>query len=82
MKNIHGLGAFGMLPYLNEDLLKQIKLADIKNRAGKIAYLMSAGHKTKKPEINDGIHEARGALKLIEKTIERARNNEEEENEK
>lgn len=77
MKDIHGLGAFGIMPYLNEDLLKQIKYADIKTRAGKIAYLMSLGRNAKKPEIKEGVHEARGALKWIADVMQK-----EEENEK
>jgi hypothetical protein len=65
MKEIHGLGAFGITPYMSEDLLKQIKYADIKTRAGKIAYLLTLGKEAKKPQIREGVHEARGALKWI-----------------
>jgi hypothetical protein len=65
MKEIHGLGAFGIVPFLSEDLLKQAKLANIKTRAGKIAYLMTLGEKAKKPQIKEGVHEACGALKWI-----------------
>ena len=65
MKDIHGLGAFGISPYLSEDLLKQVKYGNIKTRAGKIAYLASLGEKAKKPQIKEGIYEARGALKWI-----------------
>jgi hypothetical protein len=90
MKNIHGLGAFGIMPYLNDDLLKQIKYANIKTRAGKIAYLLSAGPNAQKPEMGDGVHEARGALKWMagiienslapvrEKSLDDARDKEEE----
>ena len=66
MIDIHGIGAYGIIPFLSDDVLKQAKLANIKTRAGKIAYLLSLGDKTKKkPEIKEGIREARGALKWI-----------------
>lgn len=65
MAKIHGIGAYGIIPFLSEDLLKQAKLANIKTRAGKIAYLLTLGEKAKKPQIKEGVHEARGALKWI-----------------
>ena len=65
MKEIHGLGAFGLVPYLSEDLLKQVKYTNIKSRAGKVAYILTLGEKAKKPQIKEGVHEARGALKWI-----------------
>ena len=65
MKEISGIGAFGIVPYLSEDLLKQVKFANIRTRAGKVAYLMTMGEKAKKPQIKEGVYEARGALKLI-----------------
>ena len=70
MIEIHGLGAFGIVPFLTEDVLKQAKLANISTRAGKIAYLMSLGEKAKKPEIKEGIALARGALKWIAKVLD------------
>ncbi|MDD5594186.1 MAG: hypothetical protein PHG97_05560 [Candidatus Margulisbacteria bacterium] len=70
MKEIHGLGAFGITPYMSEDLLKQTRLANIKTRAGKIAYLMALGEKAKKPQIKEGVYEARGALKWISEVLE------------
>jgi hypothetical protein len=69
MADIHGIGAFGIVPYLSEDLLKQIKFSDIKTRAGKIAYLATLGDKAKKPRIKEGVHEARGALKWIAEVL-------------
>ncbi len=69
MKDVSGLGAFGIIPYLSEDLLKQMKFANIKTRAGKIAYLTSLGKDAKKPEIKEGVHEARGALKWISEVL-------------
>lgn len=69
MKEIHGLGAFGIVPFLSEDVIKQARFADIRTRAGKLAYLMTLGEKAKKPEIKPGIHEARGALKWIEQVF-------------
>lgn len=76
MKEIHGLGAFGWIPYLSEDLLKQVKDTDCKTRAGKIAYLMTLGKDAKKPEIREGVHEARGALKWISEIIKEEKKNE------
>ena len=69
MKEIYGLGAFGLVPYLSEDLIKQAKYANIKTRAGKVAYLLTFGEKTKKPQIKEGIYEARGALKWIAEVL-------------
>jgi len=69
MKDIHGLGAYGIVPFLSEDLLKQIKYSNIKTRAGKIAYLTALGDKAKKPEVHEGVYEARGALKWINEII-------------
>ncbi|MFC1540460.1 hypothetical protein ACFL4J_00295 [Candidatus Margulisiibacteriota bacterium] len=65
MTEIHGIGAFGIVPFLSDDVLKQTKLANIKTRAGKVAYLLSLGEKAKKPQIKEGVHEAKGALKWI-----------------
>lgn len=69
MIEVHGIGAFGIVPFLSEDLLKQAKLANIKTRAGKIAYLLSLGEKAKKPQVKEGVHEARGALKWIAEVL-------------
>ena len=69
MVEIHGIGAFGIVPFLSEDLLKQVKLANIKTRAGKVAYLLTLGEKAKKPKIKEGVHEARGALKWITEVL-------------
>ncbi|MGB9613794.1 MAG: hypothetical protein ACPL4K_06470 [Candidatus Margulisiibacteriota bacterium] len=71
MAEIHGLGAYGIVPYLSEDLLKQIKYANIKTKAGKIAYLLTLGEKAKKPKIEEGIHHARGSLKWIANILEK-----------
>jgi len=65
MINIHGLGAFGIVPFLSDDVLKQAKLGKIKTKAGKVAYLLSLGEKARAPQVKEGIHEARGALKWI-----------------
>ncbi|MBN3032527.1 MAG: hypothetical protein JW873_00335 [Candidatus Saganbacteria bacterium] len=78
MTEIHGLGAFGIAPYLSEDLLKQTRLANIKTRAGKVAYLLTLGEKAKKPQVKEGVYEARGALKWIAGLLEEG----EEKNEK
>ena len=70
MREIHGLGAFGIAPYLSEDVLKQTRLANIKTRAGKVAYLLALGAKAKKPQVKEGIYEACGALKWIAELLE------------
>ncbi len=70
MVDIHGLGAFGITPYLSEDLLKQAQLANIKTRAGKAAYVLSLGKEAKKPQVKEGVYEARGALKWIAELLE------------
>jgi len=70
MKEIYGIGAFGFVPYLSEDLFKQAKYANIKARAGKIAYLLTLGEKAPKPQIKEGVYEARGALKWILEILE------------
>jgi hypothetical protein len=69
MTEIHGIGAFGIVPFLSDDVLKQTKLANIKTRAGKVAYLLSLGEKAKKPQVKEGVHEARGALKWISEIL-------------
>jgi hypothetical protein len=74
MKEIHGLGAFGISPFMSDDLLKQVKYANIKSRAGKMAYLAALGEKAPKPEIKEGIHEARGALKWIADQLSKEEN--------
>ncbi len=76
MKEIHSLGAFGLIPYLSEDLMKQLKYANIKSRAGKIAYLLMLGEKARKPRIKEGIYEARGALKWIASILEEGKKDE------
>ena len=67
--DIHGIGAFGIVPFLSEDVLKQAKFANIKSRAGKIAYLMTLGDKAKKAQVHEGVHEARGALNWISQVL-------------
>lgn len=74
MIDIHALGAFGIVPFLTEDVLKQAKLGKIKTKAGKIAYLLSLGKKAAAPEIKEGIHEARGALKWIAEILKEGEN--------
>jgi|GEM_PF-907667 hypothetical protein len=84
MIDLGGVGAYGIVPFLSEDLLKQAKLANIKTKAGKVAYLTSLGDKAKKPVVRDGIDEARGALKWISSILESldGARDEEEKNEK
>ncbi|HTY13251.1 MAG TPA: hypothetical protein VMD02_03575 [Candidatus Omnitrophota bacterium] len=70
MSEVSGLGAYGIFPFLSEDLLKQAKYSQIKTRSGKLAYILSLGDKAQKPRIEEGIDGARGALKWIEKFAE------------
>lgn len=66
MKDIHGLGALGISPFMSDDVLKQIR-----SRAGKIAYsLVVSDQPKRKPVIKEGVHEARGALKWIFEELE------------
>ena len=69
MKELHGLSGFGLPHSLSDDMLKQTRLANIRTRAGKMAYLLSLGKKAKKPQIKEGVYEARGALKWIEEIL-------------
>ena len=69
MINIHGLGAYGIVPFLSDDVLKQARLANITTAAGKLAYYMIAKDKKQKPVIQDGVEEARGALKWIAEIV-------------
>ena len=77
MIDVHGIGAYGIVPFLSEDVLKQAKFANIKTRAGKIAYLMTLGEKAKKPQIREGVHDAQGALKWIEEILKKKKEREE-----
>ncbi len=72
MIDVSGIGAYGIVPFLSEDLLKQSKYANIRTKAGKAAYIMTLGDKAKKPQIKEGVHEARGALKWIAEVIKEA----------
>jgi len=65
-----GIGAYGIYPFLSEDLIKQSKYSQIKTKAGRIAYILSLGEKAPKPRIEDGVDEAKGALKWIKKYLE------------
>ncbi len=70
MSDVSGIGAYGIFPFLSEDLLKQAKYSQIKTRAGKMAYLLSLGDKAQKPRIEDGVDGAKGALSWIKKFAE------------
>ena len=69
MIDVHGIGAYGIVPFLSEDLLKQAKFANIKTRAGKVAYLLTLGDKARKPQVREGVEPARGALKWIAQVL-------------
>jgi hypothetical protein len=67
MTNVHGVGAYGIVPFMSDDLQKLMKrCANIPSREGRIAYILLLGRKAKKPEIHEGINAARGALKWVE----------------
>ena len=74
--DINSIGAFGTVPFLNEEVIKKKKFKDIKTQAGKIAYLMSLGKKAKKPHVKEGVYEAKGALKWIAAIMEDDNNEE------
>jgi hypothetical protein len=76
MMDVHGIGAYGIVPFLSEDLLKQVKFANIKTRAGKVAYLLTMGDKAKKPVVREGVEDARGALKWIASILEEGKRDE------
>ncbi|PIS30230.1 hypothetical protein COT42_03380 [Candidatus Saganbacteria bacterium CG08_land_8_20_14_0_20_45_16] len=67
---LSGIGAFGIVPFLSEDIMKQAKFANIKTRAGKIAYFLALGKQARRPVIHEGIEQARGALKWIKEFLE------------
>ncbi|HVN67383.1 MAG TPA: hypothetical protein VMT55_03350 [Candidatus Sulfotelmatobacter sp.] len=69
MKDVSGIGAFGYLPYLSEDLIKQAKYKDIRTRAGRVAYLLALGKGAKKPQIKEGVYDAGGALKWLKEEL-------------
>jgi hypothetical protein len=69
MIDVHGIGAFGIVPFLSEDVLKQARFGKIKTQAGRVAYLLALGEKAPAPQIKEGIEEARGALKWIVESI-------------
>jgi len=69
MPNFFGVGAYGIVPFLSEDLIKQAKYSSIKTKAGRIAYLMSLGEKASKPSIEEGVEKAKSALKHISNAL-------------
>lgn len=74
MIEINALGAFGIHPFLTEEVLKQKRLEEIKTSAGRIAYILAAGKKGGKPVIEPGVRAARGALKWISEILEEDKN--------
>ncbi len=70
MLRAEGISAFGIRPIPSEDLLKQIRLANIKTRAGRVAYLMVLGEDATLGRIVVGISKADGALKWISKVLQ------------
>jgi len=70
MHDVHSLGAYGIHPFMSDDVFKQAKYANIKTKAGKIAYILSLGKKAPKPHIEDGVEPAHGALKWIGRVLD------------
>jgi len=64
------IGAYGIYPFMSEDIFKQAKYMNIKTRAGKIAYVMSLGDRAQRATIEAGVDGARGALKWIKGFLE------------
>lgn len=69
MSEVTGLGAYGIYPFMSEDVFKQARYDKIKTRAGKIAYILSLGERAQKPVVEEGVDKARGALKWIDRFI-------------
>ncbi|MFH1386686.1 MAG: hypothetical protein ABIH50_03370 [bacterium] len=70
MININSLGAFGIAPFMSDDIIKQVKkFGNIKTEAGRYAYVLSLGKNAKKPQVKEGIYEARGALNWIREVL-------------
>lgn len=61
---------FGAHPIPSEDLLKQIRLNNIKTKAGRLAYLLLLGENAALGGIHDGIKKAEGALKHVARVLE------------
>lgn len=77
MVDIHGIGSFGIVPFLTDEIQNQ-KFREIKTQAGRIAYLLSLGkNRAKKPHIKEGVYEARGALNWIASLLEEEEKKEE-----
>jgi hypothetical protein len=70
MSEITGPRGFGIHSLPSEDLLKQIKLNQIKTKAGKIAYLVLHGEKAALGSIMNGVTKALGAIKWIDRVLE------------
>jgi hypothetical protein len=70
MSEVSGPRGFGIHPIPSEDLLKQIKLNQIKTKAGKVAYLVLHGEKAALGGIANGIGRAEGAIKWITRVLE------------
>lgn len=64
------IGSYGIYPFMTEDVFKQIKYANIKTKAARIAYILSLGDKALKPEITEGVTYAKGALKFIKRVLD------------
>ncbi|MFA4858365.1 MAG: hypothetical protein WC901_02105 [Candidatus Margulisiibacteriota bacterium] len=78
MTEVHGIGAYGIVPFMSDDLQKLMKKFNhIPSREGRIAYIMLLGKKAKKPEIHEGVYAARGALKWIEEVLNDNKDNQE-----
>ena len=69
MTEISGLGAFGVHPIPNDDILKQVRLGHIKTKAGKMAYLLLHGSDADLGGIVNGISKAEGAIKWISRIL-------------
>lgn len=71
MISIDGLGALGITPFMSDDIIKQAKkFGNIKTEAGRFAYVLSLGKNAKKPQVKEGVYEARGALNWIKESLD------------
>ena len=70
MSEVGEVRGFGINPIPSEDLLRQIRLNQIKTKAGKIAYLLMHGEKAALGSISNGVKKAEGAIKWIARVLE------------
>jgi len=69
MDGIDGVNKFSSRPIINEETIKQLKLVNIKTRAGKVAFLMLLGNDAPLGRMANGISKADKALKFVSRVL-------------